>query len=330
MWRHTRVIYVGEDGEDAGGLTADLHASFWREVLEPKYGLFERLAEGGAHLPRSDADRDALRRVGRVLLKSILDDHPTGPALSSFVLECICGAHESRAFRNERPRDALRLLATCDSELARRWTALLTTSNDELVAFGLSLNDFDDTLPVEPLSAANVGRAVVAGCRRKLLVDRHDAVVALREGFTLEGRLDLGVQLAQHSNAELSLLLQGKPSLSTVELLECFDWSEPCCAAVTYLMDLLSDAEAFDVARRQLLLRWCTGRDVLPVSGFTNKVTFAAAEMMRGELPDGRLPEACTCFYEVRLPNYSSKEMLRERLEHALNEFAVQGGFGRQ
>ena len=92
----------------------------------------------------------------------------------------------------------------------------------------------------------------------------------------------------------------------------------------------MQDAEAFDVARRQLLLRWCTGRDVLPVSGLANKVTLAAAEMPRGELPDGRLPEASTCFHEVRLPSYSSKETLRARLDQALDEFALQGGFGRQ
>ena len=330
MWRRTYVTYVGEEGEDAGGLTADLHASFWREVLQPEHGIFERLTEGGAHLPRSDADGDALRRVGRMLLKSVLDDHPTGPALSSFVLEFICGAHEARAFRMERPRDALRLLAACDADLAQSWTAMLNASSADFAAFGLTLDCFDDSLPAEPLAATNVGRAVVAGCRRKLLVDRHAALVALREGFTLEGRLDLGVQLAQHSNTDLSLLLQGKPTLSAQDLLDCFDWSDPCCAAVTYLRELLQDAGAFDATRRQLLLRWCTGRNVLPVSGLGSKVTFAAADVPQNEVSDGRLPEASTCFHEVRLPSNLSKDMLRARLDQALDEFALQGGFGRQ
>ena len=51
LWRNTVVTFVGEDGIDEGGLTADLHSSFWREVLKPEHGLFEQLSEGGAYLP---------------------------------------------------------------------------------------------------------------------------------------------------------------------------------------------------------------------------------------------------------------------------------------
>ena len=75
IWRNTVVTFVGEPGVDQGGLTADLHSSFWREVLKPKHGLFEQLAEGGAYLPRADADKESLSLVGRFLLKSVLDDH---------------------------------------------------------------------------------------------------------------------------------------------------------------------------------------------------------------------------------------------------------------
>ena len=65
-----------EDGVDEGGLTADMHASFWRDVVRSEHGLFARLAEGGAYLPRADASREQLTAVGRMLLKSVLDGRP--------------------------------------------------------------------------------------------------------------------------------------------------------------------------------------------------------------------------------------------------------------
>ena len=99
-WRNTVVTYIDalDEGVDDGGLTADLHSSFWREALHPKHKLFYQLSEGGTYLPCPDADRDQLRRVGRVLLKSVLDDHPLGPGLSSFVFEYLCDMHEARCF----------------------------------------------------------------------------------------------------------------------------------------------------------------------------------------------------------------------------------------
>ena len=323
IWRQTIVTFVNEEGIDQGGLTADMHSCFWREVLKPEHGLFEQLEGAGACLPRTDADPDALMCVGRFLLKSVLDDHPTGPALSAFILEYLCGAHETRAFSDEHPRRALQLLANVDSTLAQNWNKLLHMPDDELSASMLTLEDFDDSLPEEPLVQTNVARAVIAGCRRKLLVDRHASLAALHTGFTLGGKLDLGLQLAQHSNADLSLLLQGNADLSAEDLLQCFDWSEepPCSPAVGYLRELISTA-ALDKRLRLLLLRFCTGRNALPLSGLSPKVTFNLLNT------PGGLPEPHTCTHELDLPVYSSKEETRAKLVLALDSFEVDGSFG--
>ena len=141
----------------------------------------------------SRVDKERLSLVGRFLLKSVLDDHPTGPGPSSFLLEFLSGAHETRAFRDSHPTYALQLLASADPVCAQSWSNLLPLSGEELAATTLTLDDFDDALPEQPLSRANVSRAVVAGCRRKLLTDRRASLAALRDGFTLGGKLDLGL-----------------------------------------------------------------------------------------------------------------------------------------
>ena len=130
LWRHTIVTFVSEDGRDEGGLTAEMHASFWREVVRPEHGLFRQLPEGGSHLLQADADPERLKAVGRMLLKSVLDDHPFGQGIGRFVFEYLCGAHEWRAFSNDAPHYALHLLSDVDPVLARSWGQLLKMAGD--------------------------------------------------------------------------------------------------------------------------------------------------------------------------------------------------------
>ena len=324
IWRRTRVTFIGEEGIDEGGLTTDMPSSFWHEVLQPQHGLFEQLSDDGGYLPVADANPELLRCVGRVLLKSILDDHPIGVGFGAFIFEYLSGAHEARAFDCAHPQYALQLLASSDRQLALSWASLLDAS--DVSSMGLTSENFDDRLPDEPLTADNAAAAIVAGCRRLLLDDRCDALCALRDGFTLGGKVDLSLQLAQHRNADLSLLLQGKARLSTEEIIACFDWSESRSApAVEFLRELLQDESVWTESRRLLLLRWSTGRNALPVSGLPKPVTFVLDDTAGA--PDDRLPTAHTCSSEIDLPPYSSKAILRAKLDCALDSFANDASF---
>ena len=48
---------------------------------------------------------------------------------------------------------------------------------------------------------------------------------------------------------------------------------------------------------------------------------------LNDEATDGWRPQASTCTHELFLPAYSSKEVLRERLDEALDLLAVDGSF---
>ena len=334
LWRSTCVTFVGENGVDEGGLSADMHASFWRDVLRPEHGLFRQLSEGGAHLLRPDADPERLTAVGRMLLKSVLDDHPLGHGIGRFTFEYLSGSHEWRAFRKEcpNPRYALHLLSDADPELARGWSQLLDKSAEELAAFELTMDAFDDSLADVKVTHSNIAQAVVAGCRRKLLVEQQAALEALREGFTFGGRIDLAMQLAQHPADDLQLLLQGKPTMSAQDILDCFDWSEPYSSpAVGYLRELLGSSTGdIDESRRFQLLRWCTGRNTLPINGLGRKVVLLLDETEHGGPADARFPRPHTCSYELELPPYSSVAVLGKQLCHALDEFELDSSFGEQ
>ena len=119
--------------------TVEMHAQFWSEVVKIDQ-LFD--VRDGSALPRADAPMDSLELVGRALCKSILDDHPIGGGLSGWVLDFLVDPERAlRAFR--AAEDALRVLASFDSDLAARFRKALAQPD------GLTLHDFDDMLPDE-------------------------------------------------------------------------------------------------------------------------------------------------------------------------------------
>ena len=205
-------------------------------------------------------------------------------------------------------------------------------ADDALAACGLETDSFDDALESEPIVRTNLARAIVAGCRRRLLTDHRAALEALAEGFTFGGRVDLRLQLAQHRIDDLQLLLQGKASLSAQDVLDCFDWSEPHSSpAVAHLRELLSrgtDEGGLDESQRFLLLRWCTGRNTLPVSGLEKKVGLILDDTAGPA--DQRIPVAHTCSYEIDLPSYSSGDTLCTQLLCALRHFERDASFQQQ
>ncbi|KAI9736542.1 MAG: hypothetical protein M1818_006053 [Claussenomyces sp. TS43310] len=74
---------------------------------------------------------------------------------------------------------------------------------------------------------------------------------------------------------------------------------------------------------KKRLLEFVTASDRLPVGGMRN-VVFVIQKNGRGEM-DGHLPTSYTCYGYLLLPEYSKKEILREKLEMALQNSK---GFG--
>ena len=347
LWRRPVVSFVDrwgvvEAGIDDGGLTAEAYALFWQQVLKAEHGLFEQGCEaGGEYLPCANADPAKLESVGRVLLKSILDNHPTGAGLCSFLFEFLCDAHQRRCFERG-PREAVRVLASFDPQLGEQWARLLDGGAPALE--GLTRGDVDPFLAGDdveseaPLTLDNVGATVLAGCRHKLLESRRASLGALRRGFMFKD-IDLSLQMAALSSRHLLLLVRGRVALSAADLLDCFDWDDaaqtfpPPSRVLNFFHCLIRDE--LDEAGRRRLLRWCTARHCLSADGLSDKITLTGHPERPSDGSDGdsggaeaqRLPEAHTCWNEIVLPDYGSFEMLHKKLMRAMDEMDANGGF---
>jgi hypothetical protein len=131
VWRPTFVTFIDtdgneEDGQDSGGLTVEAHSAFWREVCS------SNLFSNG--LPAPGAPHEKLVGVGRMLAKSLCDDHVTGSGLARFALEYVVHGPTGRALSS--PRLALEALSECDAELAQRWRRCVQPRGSLAVAQG--------------------------------------------------------------------------------------------------------------------------------------------------------------------------------------------------
>nr|KAF6354088.1 thyroid hormone receptor interactor 12 [Pipistrellus kuhlii] len=90
--------------------------------------------------------------------------------------------------------------------------------------------------------------------------------------------------------------------------------------AVKFLFEILS---SFDNEQQRLFLQFVTGSPRLPVGGFRSlnpPLTIVRKTFESTENPDDFLPSVMTCVNYLKLPDYSSLEIMREKLLIAARE----------
>jgi E3 ubiquitin-protein ligase TRIP12 len=89
---------------------------------------------------------------------------------------------------------------------------------------------------------------------------------------------------------------------------------------VQYLLTVMSELGPDD---KRLFLRFITGSPRLPIGGFAGlspKLTIVKASTAPGTHQDEKLPTCSTCQVYLKLPPYTSIDILREKLLFAIRE----------
>ncbi|WFD43499.1 HECT-type E3 ubiquitin transferase [Malassezia psittaci] len=89
------------------------------------------------------------------------------------------------------------------------------------------------------------------------------------------------------------------------------------------ILDLIAIMTSFDIQERQLFLQWLTGAKRLPMGGFQALQPPLTVVRRDHEPPltaDDYLPSVMTCVNYLKLPRYTSREVMRQRLYTAVHE----------
>ncbi|XP_015113813.1 E3 ubiquitin-protein ligase HERC2 [Diachasma alloeum] len=141
-------------------------------------------------------------------------------------------------------------------------------------------------------------------------------VRAVREGMAKVIPVPL---LALFSGAELETMVCGSPDipLGLLKSVATYKGIEATSGLVQWFWEVM---EEFSNQERSLFLRFVWGRTRLPrtIADFRGR-DFVLQVMDKYNPPDHFLPESYTCFFLLKMPRYSCKSVLRQKLKYAIH-----------
>jgi len=155
---------------------------------------------------------------------------------------------------------------------------------------------------------------------------------------------------------QYAAIRKGMSAIIPMNLLSLFNWKQvetKVCGTIDINVDILMERTEYESVdrsaphiaifweviremtpkERSLFLRFVWGRSRLPAG--KNFKKFKITPMNVGGNVDGHLPVSHTCFFQLDLPAYSTKEIMREKLVYAIThcqaidlDRVAEGAFG--
>lgn len=149
----------------------------------------------------------------------------------------------------------------------------------------------------------------------------HMQVLAFLQGFHDLVPLNL-IKIFDYK--ELELLISGLPTVDIQDLKDntIYKAYSGASLVIQWLWEVLEELSNSEKAE---FIQFVTGSSKVPVEGFKglrgpNGIQKVEVVKLNCDSPDERLPQAHTCFFQLDLPEYSSKDILRRKLHLAIKE----------
>ncbi|KAK7864133.1 hypothetical protein R5R35_007650 [Gryllus longicercus] len=143
-----------------------------------------------------------------------------------------------------------------------------------------------------------------------------EQVAAVREGMARVIPVPL---LSLFSGYELETMVCGSPDipLNLLKSVATYKGVDANAALIVWFWEVM---EEFSNQERSLFLRFVWGRTRLPrtIADFRGR-DFVLQVLDKYSPPDHFLPESYTCFFLLKMPRYSCKAVLREKLKYAIH-----------
>eukprot|EP00599_Poterioochromonas_sp_BG-1_P017458 CAMPEP_0173167414 /NCGR_PEP_ID=MMETSP1105-20130129/22646_1 /TAXON_ID=2985 /ORGANISM="Ochromonas sp., Strain BG-1" /LENGTH=3503 /DNA_ID=CAMNT_0014088945 /DNA_START=675 /DNA_END=11186 /DNA_ORIENTATION=+ len=331
MRRRLNVTFLQEEGVDASGLTREWFTVLAREIFNPNYALFSSTGDGVTFQPNAHSyiNPDHLsyfKFVGRVIGKAICDGH-------------LLDVHFTRSFYKHILGLSVNVndLEPIEPDYYKSLIQILETPLDYLgleLAFSAETNEFGKISIVDlipggqeiPVTEDNKHEYV-----RLIAYHRMTSAIKKQIDAFLEGFHDLvPPELISIFDAnELELLISGLPDIDVDDLRANTDYHgyQPNDPSIGHFWSIIKSLSQEDKAQ---FIQFVTGSSKVPLEGF--KALQGADGIKRFNIhksfgSDQTLPTAHTCFNQLDLPEYSSEEVMRDKLLLAIKEGSEGFGF---
>lgn len=325
------VQFTGEEGVDAGGVTREWYIILARQIFDPNYVLFTRsAAKSATYQPdkRSYINREHLenfRFVGRIIGKAIYDGQLLDAYFTRSFYKHILGLkptyHDIEA---EDPEYYKSLKWMLENDITGILDYTMSAEYDE---FGkTTVTDLMPNGRDIPVTEENKAEYVRLVTEVRMTKSIEKQIAAFKEGFYELIPLE---DCKIFNELELELLMSGLPDIDMADLKANVEYTGYTASSpqINWFWRCVSKMNQEDLAR---LVMFVTGTSKVPLEGFSNLQGMNGLQKFQIHRVAGntmRLPSAHTCFNQLDLPEYSTAEILSERLLRAVRECSVGFGF---
>ena len=304
------IHFKHEPAEDYGGVTRD-----WiTEMVAQMQGRFFNYTEGFHQIQFSPTETiipyAGYSVIGKILGLALIEGIPVGMHFPLVYMGTIL---------NQEVR--LEDIEHEDPNLYRSLSWLLQASEAELV--GMELEFLSESFPVN----LNNREGLIDGRLNTVDWDVVDNLDSIKSGF-LSVIPERVFQDKLISPMELRKIFEGERDIDLPDMWEHtqmvgYNADSP---PIRWLWDIIATDPDFDQIRLKKFLRFLTGLEQVPLGGFGKLDRPIVFARIPRDDPDSTLPSAHTCVYQMNLPEYSSKEILKQKLIYAI-EASPQMGF---
>ncbi|OQR92752.1 HECT E3 ubiquitin ligase [Achlya hypogyna] len=316
-----KVKFVGEEGVDEGGVQKEFFQIIIRQLLDPNFGMFIADDETRTLWFNCDSYESTteFELIGVLLGLAIYNGVILELHFPSLVYKKLMGQPLT-----------LEDLEQAQPALGKGLRQLLAFDGDvEAVfarSFELSYEVFGQIKTVELVPGGKdipVTRANRADYVAKYVEYSTTTCVAQQYGAFHRGFHFVcgGDALSLFRPEELELLICGSEELDFEALEEVAHYDDGFNAESSAVRNFWSVVHEFSLAEKKALLKFCTGSDRAPIRGLSNMVFVIS----RNGPDSDRLPTAHTCFNHLLLPDYTTRDKMKNRLQLAITQSE---GFG--
>ncbi|CAL5336974.1 unnamed protein product [Camellia sinensis] len=327
------VHFQGEEGIDAGGLTREWYQLLSGVIFDKGALLFTTVGNESTFQPNPNSVYQTehlsyFKFVGRVVGKALFDGQLLDVHFTRSFYKHILGVkvtyHDIEAidpyFKNlkwmleNNTTDVLDLTYSIDADEEKRILYEKTEVTDyELIHGGRNIR----------VTEENKHEYVDLVAEHRLTTAIRPQITAFLEGFSELIPSDL---ISIFNDKELELLISGLPDIDLDDMRVNTEYSG-YSAASPVIQWFWEVVQSFSKEDKQFV----TGTSKVPLEGFSSLQGISGSQKFQIHKAYGspdHLPSAHTCFNQLDLPEYPSKQHLEERLLLAIHEANEGFGFG--
>ncbi|XP_011038805.1 PREDICTED: E3 ubiquitin-protein ligase UPL1 isoform X2 [Populus euphratica] len=332
------VQFQGEEGIDAGGLTREWYQLLSRVVFDKGALLFTTVGNNVTFQPNPNSVYQTehlsyFKFVGRVVAKALFDGQLLDVYFTRSFYKHILGVkvtyHDIEAVDPDYYKNLKWMLENDVSYVPDLTFSMDADEEKHILYEKTQVTDYE----LKP-GGRNIRVTEETKHEYVDLVADHILTNAIRPQITsfLEGFNELVPRelISIFNDKELELLISGLPEIDLDDLKASTEYTGYTSASsvIQWFWEVVKGFNKEDMAR---LLQFVTGTSKVPLEGFKALQGISGPQKFQIHKAYGapeRLPSAHTCFNQLDLPEYTSREQLQERLLLAIHEASEGFGFG--